>query len=265
MAEKRAEEKGVEEEGMTVLDFDMLCATVALQAVEKRGKMSIEEEEEEEKGEGEYGGVQRMWEGDVLDCFEDRRIAIEAACCPCYRFGKNMRRANLGSCFLQGTVYFMLIVLVLLSLVTFGITEQHIFLYTGVGSAFLVGAYLGYFRTRVRKQFNIRGSDSSLDDCVMYLICPCCTLSQESRTLEMNNVQCGVWHGRGDTICLGSGSGREGNMAFSVLHKPYVLPVISPDLCSMERSSISTSEHSWNTDASHSDPLVPSAQCGRES
>jgi len=26
---------------------------------------------------------------------------------------------------------------------------------------------------------------------------------QESRTLEMNNVQNGTWHGRGDTLCIG--------------------------------------------------------------
>ena len=29
-------------------------------------------------------------------------------------------------------------------------------------------------------------------------------VEQESRTLEMNNVQDGTWHGRGDTICIGS-------------------------------------------------------------
>ncbi|GKD25750.1 PLAC8 family protein [Tanacetum coccineum] len=48
------------------------------------------------------------------------------------------------------------------------------------------------------------GSDSSLDDCVSHLICPCCTLAQESRTLEINNVHDGTWHGRGDTMCIGT-------------------------------------------------------------
>lgn len=75
--------KGVAE-GVAVLDFDMLCATVALQTQgfsEKRRKAVAEAEEEEEEREegGEFGGVQRMWEGDILDCMEDRRIAIEAA------------------------------------------------------------------------------------------------------------------------------------------------------------------------------------------
>lgn len=88
-AKTEAEEKGVTEEaegkenvveGVAVLDFDMLCATVALQTqgftVEKR-RLGMMEEEDEERG--EFDGLQRMWEGHVLDCFEDRRIAIESA------------------------------------------------------------------------------------------------------------------------------------------------------------------------------------------
>ncbi|KAG1347218.1 hypothetical protein COCNU_06G010470 [Cocos nucifera] len=332
-----AEEKGAPVEGkenvverVAVLDFDMLCATVALQTqgftLEKR-RMGMAAEEEDGEKSGEFDGLQRMWEGHVLDCFEDRRIAIESGCCPCYRFGRNMRRANLGSCFLQGTVYFVLALLVLFNLTAFGITKRYSILFIGVASvisfgiylgyfrtrmrkqfnirgsdnylddcvnhlicpcctlcqgtvyfvlALLVlfnltafgitkrysilfigvasvisfGIYLGYFRTRMRKQFNIRGSDNYLDDCVNHLICPCCTLCQESRTLEMNNVQDGVWHGRGDTICLRTGG--EGNKAFVALQKPPLMPTGSPGLCSMERKS--------DGDDRHSEPLLPSAQ-----
>ncbi|VAH29120.1 unnamed protein product [Triticum turgidum subsp. durum] len=76
---------------------------------------------------------------------------------------------------------------------------------------------------------------------------------QEARTLEMNNVQCGVWHGRGDTICLGSNG--EGNKAFAALHKsPFVL-IKSPELCGMDRISIGPDEHQ---------PLVPSVQPEQE-
>lgn len=46
-------------------------------------------------------------------------------------------------------------------------------------------------------------------------------MEQESRTLEMNNVQDGTWHGRGDTICIGSFS--EGNKALFELNPP--LPI----------------------------------------
>ncbi|KAG8099702.1 hypothetical protein GUJ93_ZPchr0013g34728 [Zizania palustris] len=199
-----------EEEAMAVLDFDMLCASVALAAERRKDSAAAAAATEEAGGAGGGGGgggVQRMWEGDVvLDCLEDRRIALVAACCPCYRFGKNMRRANLGSCFFQAMVYFLLLVAVL-------------------------------------------GTDSSLDDYVLHLICPCCTLCQEARTLEINNVQCGVWHGRGDTICLGSNG--EGNKAFAALHKSSFVPIKSPGSCGMDRTSNGANEH---------EPLVPSTQ-----
>ncbi|KAF0905120.1 hypothetical protein E2562_000918 [Oryza meyeriana var. granulata] len=114
-ARSRQEEEG-EEEAMAVLDFDMLCASVAL-AAERRKDSAAAAAAVATVEAGGGGGVQRMWEGDVvLDCLEDRRIALEAACCPCYRFGKNMRRANLGSCFLQAMVYFISLVAILQSI-----------------------------------------------------------------------------------------------------------------------------------------------------
>ncbi|GMH15808.1 hypothetical protein Nepgr_017649 [Nepenthes gracilis] len=180
-AAAEAEEEKVLLEGMAVLDFDMLCSTVALQ---NQGKWRL------------------MWEGEVLDCFDDHRIAIESACCPCYRFGKNMRRAGFGSCLLQGIVYLILAVSALLNCIAFTVTRRHYFLYLGIAISILLGMYLGFFRTRIKKKFKIRGSDSPIDDCVYHLICPCCTICQESRTLEMNNVEDGTWLGRGDAICI---------------------------------------------------------------
>ncbi|KAM3385032.1 hypothetical protein ACQJBY_009158 [Aegilops geniculata] len=254
-APRSLQEEEDEEEAMAVLDFDMLCASVAMSAERRKGAGMEAAAACSGGAEGAGGGgVQRMWEGDVvIDCLEDRRIALEAACCPCYRFGKNMRRANLGSCFLQAMAYFISLVAVLVSLIAFSVTRHHVYLYMGLGSVLLVAIYTGYFRRRIRKQFNIRGTDGSLDDCVLHLICPCCTLCQEARTLEMNNVQCGVWHGRGDAICLGSNG--EGNKAFAALHKsPFVL-IKSPELCGMDRISIGPDEHQ---------PLVPSVQPGQE-
>ncbi|XP_059437990.1 protein PLANT CADMIUM RESISTANCE 11 [Corylus avellana] len=234
-AEEEEEEKERFLEGMAVLDFDMLCSTVALQA--QQGKWRSFEnvgEEEQEEG-GEFGGVLRMWEGEVQDCFEDRRIAIESACCPCYRFGKNMRRAGFGYCFIQGTVYFILAASALLNWVAFIVTKRHFFLYLAVAFTISLGTYLGFFRTQIKKKFNIRGRDSSLDDCIYHLVCPCCTLCQESRTLEMNNVQDGTWHGRGDTICIG-GFG-EGSKAFFELQQPPIVSIKSPEPCSMPKST----------------------------
>ena len=81
--EEEEEEEKLLMEGMSVLDFDMLCSTVAMQTQGKNWSQ-IESNKEEEEGDllhynnGGGGGGFRMWEGEVLDCFDDRRIAIES-------------------------------------------------------------------------------------------------------------------------------------------------------------------------------------------
>ncbi|CAM8988161.1 hypothetical protein QQ045_006389 [Rhodiola kirilowii] len=217
------EEERLLADGMAVLDFDMLCSTVALQS---HGKWTVLNVEDEGFDGVDFGGVLRMWEGEVLDCFEDKRIAVETACCPCYRFGKNMRQAGFGYCFLQGLVFFILAMGVLLSLLAFIITERRCFLYMILAFTIFIVSYTSYFRTQIRKKFNIRGADSSMDDCAYHLACPCCTLCQESRTLDMNNVRDGIWHGRGDTICVGSYT--EATKPFSQLQPPPIISTKSP-------------------------------------
>ncbi|XP_073048164.1 protein PLANT CADMIUM RESISTANCE 11-like isoform X1 [Primulina eburnea] len=209
-----ASAEGVEEEsllmeGVAVLDFDMLCSTVAMQAHKgKWGKVSDDNEEENLVSQYQNGGgVFRLWEGEIIyDCFDDQRVALQSTCCPCYRFGKNMKRAGFGSCFLQGSIHFILAVAALCNMLAFIFTRRRCFLYLAIVFTVSVGTYIGFYRTLIRKRFNIKGSDSSFDDCVYHLICPCCALCQESRTLEMNNVQDGIWNGRGDTICIGIGT-----------------------------------------------------------
>ncbi|XP_027346294.1 uncharacterized protein LOC113858063 [Abrus precatorius] len=228
--ERVEEEKERLLEGVAVLDFEKLCSTVALQASHgKWGKLGVGEEDGES---GEFGGVLRMWEGEVLDCFDDRRIALESACCPCYRFGKNMKRAGFGSCYKQAAVYFLLAIGAFLNFVAFAGTRRHCFLYLAVAFIVSIGAYVGFFRTRIRHKFNIKGGDSSLDDCFYHFACPCCTLCQESRTLEMNNVQDGTWHGRGDKICIG-GTG-EKRKAFFELRPPPLVSIKSSDQSCIE-------------------------------
>jgi hypothetical protein len=70
-------------------------------------------------------------------------------------------------------------------------------------------------------------------------------MEQESRTLEMNNVQDGTWHGRGDTICVGSYS--EGNKVFLELHPPPAVTTSSPDVCSMQKNTnVSDQPSTWD-------------------
>lgn len=70
-------EMRAELEGISVLDFDLLCSTVALQTQGKWRK--LESSEREDGDDDEYGGgVLRLWEGDVMDCLEDRHLCIES-------------------------------------------------------------------------------------------------------------------------------------------------------------------------------------------
>ncbi|KAL8228667.1 hypothetical protein R6Q57_013567 [Mikania cordata] len=210
-------------ERVAVLDFDMLCSTVAMKT--NQGKWNKLEEVYDEDGGDLGGGVFRMWEGDVLHCFDDRRLFLQSSFCPWYRFGQNMRLAGFGSCFLQGFVYIILAAIALCNFVIFTITKKSCFLYFGVAFALSLGTYLSFHRSKIRKKFHIKGSNSSLDDCISHLMCPCCTLAQESRTLEINNVHDGTWHGRGDTMCIGTYV--EGIKAFELI-PPLTVSIESP-------------------------------------
>ena len=74
------EETKLLDDGVHVLDFDMLCASVALQtqgfSVDKRVMSGYGCEDDLHL---EIGAVQRMWEGGILDCLQDRRIALESS------------------------------------------------------------------------------------------------------------------------------------------------------------------------------------------
>ena len=61
-----------------------------------------------------------------------------------------------------------------------------------------------------------------------------CNMLQESRTLEMNNVQDGTWHGRGDTICIGGFN--EGSKPIFDLHPPPIVSIKSIDESGMDQS-----------------------------
>lgn len=78
-------------------------------------------------------------------------------------------------------------------------------------------------------------------------------MEQESRTLEMNNVQDGIWHGRGETLCIGSYS--EGGKAFFELNPPPVMSRQSPEPHSMSKAA-NESSHSWASEVGQNSPLV---------
>ena len=57
-------------EGMPVLDFDVLCATVAMQ------RKHLLFEFQRLPCQESRGGVHRTWEGDLMDCCDDRNIFL---------------------------------------------------------------------------------------------------------------------------------------------------------------------------------------------
>lgn len=83
--EDEEKERLLDEGGVSVLDFDMLCSAVA--AMQNQGQCKWVNNQQQDYHEDGYddgfdsgirGGVLRMWEGDVFDCFDDRRIVLES-------------------------------------------------------------------------------------------------------------------------------------------------------------------------------------------
>eukprot|EP00252_Welwitschia_mirabilis_P018495 TRINITY_DN4110_c0_g1_i7.p1 TRINITY_DN4110_c0_g1~~TRINITY_DN4110_c0_g1_i7.p1 ORF type:complete len:175 (+),score=25.42 TRINITY_DN4110_c0_g1_i7:108-632(+) len=166
---------------------------------------------------------------------------------PFTTFGRNMGLAGFGSCFVQGAVHFVFGLFGLVSLISYGVTGSYGLLYLAIASFLLMAAYAGYFRSQMRSRFNIKGRDSPFDDCLHHLFCSSCALCQEARTLEINNVQEGVWHGRGDILV---GGFREPKSTSVELQNAAVL-TISPEPCHMDRK-----EHSWIKASDQTEPLV---------
>ncbi|CAI5962118.1 unnamed protein product [Closterium sp. NIES-65] len=108
-----------------------------------------------ERGGG--GGVERMWEGELCDCFGDSSVATQTVCCPCITFGQNMAMAGFGSCAPQALIYCALTwgacscaqLIALCSTLDF-FSSLGILLYC------LGTSYPARFRTQTRQRFNIQ-------------------------------------------------------------------------------------------------------------
>lgn len=70
----------------------------------------------------------------------------------------------------------------------------------------------------------------------------------------MNNVQDGIWHGRGDTICIGSFS-KDSKPSLD-LNPPFVVSTKSPEFTAMQKTSDDSIRSSTSVVA-ESTPLVP--------
>ncbi|KAH7280247.1 hypothetical protein KP509_37G057700 [Ceratopteris richardii] len=215
------------ENGVSILDFDFLCASVAMQ----RDPLSVDAQRDAYEA-----GVQRMWEGGVLDCFEDKEIALQTLLCPSVTYGKNLSRAGFGSCVAKAGVHFLLLATALVTYVLFLCAYGHQYLYASIFILICAASYASFYRIQIRRKFNIKGKDidgfvSAFDDSLNHFICGCCALCQEARTLEINNVQDGNWRGRGDTIWVGSyamPANQQGTESLE-LKPPVIITISSSD------------------------------------
>ncbi|CAI5509524.1 unnamed protein product, partial [Closterium sp. Naga37s-1] len=128
-----------------------------------------------ERGGG--GGVERMWEGELCDCFDDSSVATQTVCCPCITFGQNMAMAGFGNCAPQALFHCALTwgacscsqLIALCSTLDF-FSSLGILLYC------LGTSYPARFRTQTRRRFNIQGDEAT--DCIYHACCSCCALCQ---------------------------------------------------------------------------------------
>ncbi|XP_024401717.1 uncharacterized protein [Physcomitrium patens] len=155
------------------------------------------------------GGLQRLWEGGLFDVREYADVTLHTACCPWHTFGTNMERSGFGTSWVQGGFFLLLLIGALCFYVTFLCTGSPWYIYGTVSLFLVIAMYAGHYRARIRRRFNIIGSEgddtvSTIDDHLNHLMCGCCSLCQEARTLKHNNVHNGVWHGRGDILVIGS-------------------------------------------------------------
>lgn len=123
---------------------------------------------------------------------------------------QNRARAYRKSCFVSGFVFFVLIAIISSGYYVlrcervheeYCIRLPHILdhdVYQVIAWALLISSVLliamgTYTRCGIRRRFGLPGSD--VGDCLLWTFCYPCALCQESRTLQVNNVQDGEWYG----------------------------------------------------------------------
>lgn len=201
------------------------------------------------------GGLQRLWEGGLFDVSEHTDVTLHTACCPWHTFGTNMERSGFGTSWAQGGIFFVLAIGAVCFYIIFACTGSPWYIYGTVSLILLIAVYAGHYRARIRRRFNIIGSEgddvvSTIDDHLYHLMCGCCSLCQEARTLKHNNVHNGVWHGRGDILVIGSqvvfSSNGAADLALNAMRRhPSWRKSTSKIEVPIEPPSLETGDHSW--------------------
>ncbi|XP_074573451.1 uncharacterized protein LOC141829866 [Curcuma longa] len=135
----------------------------------------------------------REWAGGLFDCGDDLVGASLSLFCTCCVFGWNMERLGLGNKYVHAAVFVLLCFAPLLVFTTTAsrIDDGVVKILMGVAGALLCFCgllYGGFWRTRMRERFDLRGDPAccrcspAAADYLRWLLCWPCAVAQEVRT-----------------------------------------------------------------------------------
>lgn len=176
--------------------------------------------------------VPREFDGELCSCGEDLEGASSRTCCvswfcPCVTFGRNKYRLS-GKTWRSvfwAVLFGALISLPILALLSTyrescepleekescsGSVDLNRLKYrvgATFGVSFVIIVLMGTWnRLEMRRRLRIQGSGCGFrkaiqcEDLMAWMLCMCCALYQETRTLAHNNVEKGVWNGPGAMV-----------------------------------------------------------------
>ncbi|KAF5774869.1 putative PLAC8 motif-containing protein [Helianthus annuus] len=140
-----------------------------------------------------YQNQRHSWAIGLCDCFSDLKITFLVLLCPCVAFGKIAEIINEGETIWSepGSLYCFLYIIhagfmELVDLIWYHLSHNQCFGTMGyegcVIGFFLATFYNGLYRTKMRRQWHLKGSLSS--DYFLHLFCHHCALCQQYRQLE---------------------------------------------------------------------------------
>nr|XP_043616039.1 uncharacterized protein LOC122587954 [Erigeron canadensis] len=132
------------------------------------------------------------WSGGIFDFWENIKLACLSIFCSCCVFGWNMERLGFGNMYVHVATFILLCsapfwILVLAAINIDNETVREALGIIGVILCVFGLLYGGFWRTKMRKRFNLPSSDfccgkPAIADCTLWLCCCWCSLAQEVRT-----------------------------------------------------------------------------------
>ncbi|GMH05061.1 hypothetical protein Nepgr_006901 [Nepenthes gracilis] len=138
------------------------------------------------------------WRGGILDFWDDISLAYLSLFCSFCVFGWNMERLGFGNMYVHIATFILFCTAPywIFNLAAINIDNEVVRHALGVTGALLCVfglLYGGYWRMRMRKQFNLPGynfccNKPAVADCALWLCCCWCSLAQEVRTGNVYDI-----------------------------------------------------------------------------